>query len=343
MNALKVLKIGPAASVQDGGRPGLLDQGVSRGGAADVLALAEGAALLRQDPGLAALEMGGMGGTFEATAPLRIALTGAPMAATLDGAALAWNASHRIEAGQRLDIGPARRGVYGYLHLGGGIDTEPVLGSRSAHVAAGLGRAVAVGDLLPAGSDGPAETGLTLAAEDRFQGGELRIVESFQSALFPPDVRNRFAETEFTRGSRANRMGVEMLSEGEGFAAAGQLNILSEVIVPGDVQMTGDGKPFVLLREAQTTGGYPRIGTVLPCDLPKVAQAQAGASIRFRWVSLEEGLQIQDAYDRALRALPGGCHPLLRDPADIQDLLSYQLVSGAVSALADPFAIGGDT
>lgn len=343
MSGLKVLKTGPMASVQDLGRPGLLDQGVSRGGAADALALAEGAALLRQDPGLAALEMGGMGGVFEATGPLRIALTGAPMVAMLDGAALAWNASHGLSAGQRLEIGPARRGVYGYLHVGGGIDTVPVLGARSAHLAAGLGRVVAAGDFLPAGEDRGTETGLTLAAQDRFGGGELRIVESFQSALFSPEVRTRFGETEFRRGARANRMGVEMVSDGEGFSAAGQLNILSEIIVPGDVQMTGDGKPFVLLREAQTTGGYPRIGTVLPCDLPRVAQAQAGALLRFRWVSLEGGLDLQEKHDREVRALPGACQPLLRDPGGMSDLLSYQLISGAVSAMADPFATGEDT
>ena len=171
----------------------------------------------------------------------------------------------------------------------------------------------------------------------------MRIVESFQSALFPEAVRARFGGTEFRRGARANRMGVEMLSDGEGFAAAGQLNILSEIIVPGDVQMTGDGKPFVLLREAQTTGGYPRIGTVLPCDLPRVVQAQAGAMLRFRWVSLEEGLSLQEKHDRDLRALPGACQPLLRDPGAMPDLLSYQLISGAVSAMADPFATGEDT
>ncbi|OBY26695.1 biotin-dependent carboxyltransferase family protein [Leisingera sp. JC1] len=315
MSGLKILRVGPAASVQDMGRPGLLGQGISQGGAADTLALAEGAALLRQDPGLAALEMGGMGGEFEATGPLRIALTGAPMAAALDGAALTWNASHRMESGQRLTIGAARAGVYGYLHLGGGIATEPVLGARAVHLMAGLGRAAEAGDLLPAGPDPNSETGLVLVAEDRFKGGELRIVESFQSHLFPEAVRARFA-------------------------AEGQLNILSEVILPGDVQMTGDGKPFVLLRECQTTGGYPRIGTVLPCDLPKAAQAQAGAPLRFRWVSLEDGLEIQSRFRKSLKGLPAACRPLVRDPAAIRDLLSYQLISGAVSAGADPFAKG---
>lgn len=340
MSGLKILRIGPAASVQDMGRPGLLGQGVSQGGAADPLALAEGAALLAQAPTLAALEMGGMGGEFLATGALRIALTGAPMVATLEGEALAWNASHQMAAGQRLSIGAARRGTYGYLHLGGGIASDVMLGARAVHLMAGLGQGAQAGDLLPAGNDPGQMVGYTLVAEDRFDGGEIRIVESFQSQLFGPDVRTRFAATEFRRGSRGNRMGVEMVSDGDGFAADGQLNILSEVILPGDVQMTGDGKPFVLLRECQTTGGYPRIGTVLPCDLPRVAQAQAGAGFRFRWVSLEDGLAIQAASDAAWARLPASCTPLVRDPGGIRDLLSYQLISGAVSADADPFANG---
>lgn len=343
MSALKVLRIGPAVSIQDQGRAGRLDQGVSRGGAADLLAVAEGAALLRQDQALAVLEMAGMGGVFEATAPLRIALTGAPMQACLDGETLAWNASHQIQAGQKLEIGGTRKGVYGYLHLGGGVDSDVMLGARATHLVSGLGKTVAAGDLLRCGVDSGRETGLGLKPEDRFDGGELRIVESFQSDLFSHSVRQRFAQTQFTRGSRANRMGGEMVSEGDGFAASEQLNILSEIIVPGDVQMTGDGKPFVLLREAQTTGGYPRIGSVLPCDLSRVAQAQAGAELRFRWISLEEGLAEQARYDKFVKALPSACKPLLRDPAMMQDLLSYQLISGAVSAAADPFETGDTT
>ncbi|WIY27323.1 5-oxoprolinase subunit C family protein [Parasedimentitalea psychrophila] len=340
MSGFRVLQAGPVVSVQDMGRPGLLERGISQGGAADVLALAEGAALLRQDAGLAALEMGGIGGTFEATGALRIALTGAPMQATLEGVALAWNASHQVAAGQKLVIGAARRGVYGYLHLGGGIATDPLLGSRAVHLMGGIGRAAQAGDLLPAGPDTGRETGLGITPEDRFAGGVLRIVESFQSSLFPDAVLARFGETAFARGGRANRMGVEMVSDGAGFSAAGQLNILSEVIAPGDVQMTGDGKPFVLLRECQTTGGYPRIGTVLPCDLARVAQAGQGAALRFEWVTLQDGLEIQARYDAQVKTLPSRCAPLVRDPAEMADLLSYQLISGAVSAGADPFDTG---
>ena len=123
-----------------------------------------------------------------------------------------------------------------------------------------------------------------------------------------------------------------MDSDGQGFSNPDQLSIVSEVIVPGDIQITGDGTPFVLLAESQTTGGYPRIGTVLPCDLPRVAQAPAGAKLQFSFVTLDEGAAIQARADAEQGKLASKAEPLVRDPAAIQDLLSYQLVSGAISA-----------
>jgi 5-oxoprolinase (ATP-hydrolysing) subunit C len=335
MSGLLVHRIGPICSLQDRGRPGFLKQGLSRGGAADRLALAEGAALLGQGTGLAALEMAQSGGEFKATGDVRIALTGAPMSAAIDGAPVAWNASHPLQQGQHLRIGAAKSGVYGYLHLGGGIDAPEFLGSRSAHLLAGIGSVAQVGDTLKAGPDRGSPTGLVLEVADRFRGGTVRVVPSVQTDLFAGEVLQRFQDTGFTRGPRANRMGVEMLSRGQGFTASGQLDILSEMIVPGDIQMTGDGLPFVLLPECQTTGGYPRIATVIPCDLPLVAQAPAGAPIRFEFVTLEQALAAQARYETALAGLQKSCHPLVRDVAEIGDLLSYQLVSGAISAHGD--------
>ena len=337
MNGLIVQRITPIASLQDRGRPGYLKQGLSRGGAADRQALSEGAALLDQSPGFAALEMAGTGGEFEATGAMRIALTGAPMVATLDGVVLAWNASHALTKGQRLCIGAATSGVYGYLHFGGGIDAPEFLGSRSAHLLAGIGGTVQVGDHLICGADTSMTTGLGLKVQDRFYGGPVRVVPSVQTDLFAHGVLHRFQATRFTRGPRANRMGVEMLSNGEGFTADGQLNILSEVIVPGDIQMTGDGLPFVLLPECQTTGGYPRIATVIPCDLGLVAQAPAGAIITFEFVTQEQALAAQSLYETTLEGLKSACHPLIRDVADMDDLLSYQLISGAISAHDDAY------
>lgn len=329
--ALIVHQAGPGVTVQDLGRPGYLAYGLSRGGAADRLALYEGAALLGQAVDSAALEMAGMGGTFEATEDMRIALTGAPMRASIDGAALAWNASHPLHAGARLTIGPATAGVYGYLHVGGGIATPEILGARSAHLAAGIGAPLAAGDTLPVGPDRGGETGLVLDADDRFSGGEVRVVAGYQTGMFPDEEVARFEETRFTRDARGNRMGVRLAPGGDGFASRAGLTVLSEAIVPGDIQVTGDGAPFVLMSECQTTGGYPRIGAVLPCDLPRVAQAAPGTALRLRFVPSKEALAVERRAAEARDGLRRRLTHLTRDPHDIRDLLSYQLISGVIA------------
>ncbi|MBB3994013.1 allophanate hydrolase [Sulfitobacter undariae] len=333
---LEVLSCGPAVTVQDMGREGFLAQGLTRGGAADITALHEGAALLGQSTQLAALEMVGMGGSFRATADIRIALTGAPMAATLDDEPLTWNASHLMPAGATLKIGGARNGTYGYLHIGGGVDIPLMMGARSAHLSAGLGEALSAGSSLPLGKDKGNGTGMTLPVENRFEGGCIRVTTSMQTDLFDAETQARFSSTAFRRDARGNRMGVRMDHDGAPFTAAGQLTILSDVIVTGDIQITGDGAPFVLMCESQTTGGYPRIGTVLPSDLARVAQAPTGAALSFAFVDLEEARKIEQRAMTARAALGGSVTPLVRDPHDIRDLLSYQLISGAVSATSNP-------
>ena len=334
---LEILSCGPAVTVQDMGRSGFLALGLTRGGAADVTALHEGAALLGQSAQLAALEMVGMGGSFRASTDMRIALTGAPMMATLDGAPLAWNASHLLPAGATLKIGGARSGTYGYLHVGGGIDTPLMMGARATHLSAGLGEALSAGSTLPVGADKGSTTGMTLPVEDRFDGGRIRITTSIQTDRFDAQTQARFAATAFRRDARGNRMGVRMDHDGAPFMAADQLTILSDVIVTGDIQITGDGAPFVLMCECQTTGGYPRIGTVIPSDLARVAQAPAGAALSFEFIELNEARTIESRAMATRAALVASVIPLLRDPHSIRDLLSYQLISGAVSATSNPF------
>ena len=281
--ALICHQTGPGLTVQDMGRTGLLAQGLSRGGAADRRALSEGAALLGQSDRLVALEMAGMGGVFEATEDIAVALTGAPMRAEIDGAAILWNAAHLLPKGAKLKIGAASAGAYGYLSVAGGIDTTPILGARSVHLAAGLGAAPGQGARLPVGPATTQRSGVRLAVASRFDGGEIRVLRSLQTDFFPAETLERFENTVFSRDQRGNRMGVRMNSDGDGFHVEGGLNVISEVIVPGDIQVTGDGAPYVLLAECQTTGGYPRIGTVIPSDLPRVAQAGSCGSASSDW------------------------------------------------------------
>lgn len=329
--ALLMHSVGPGVTVQDLGRPGYLALGLSRGGAADRLALYEGAALLGQAPDHAALEMAGMGGVFEATADIRIALTGAPMRASLAGAPLLWNASHSLPAGARLKIDGVEAGTYGYLSFGGGLAEPAFLGQQSVHLAAGIGRPLKAGDQLAIAADTGSATNLKLAPDNRFTGGTLRLVPSLQTDLFSTEDIARFEATVFTRDVRGNRMGVRLMSNGPGFGQTANLSVVSEVVVPGDVQITGDGTPFVLMSECQTTGGYPRIGSVLPSDLPRVAQAQPGAQLRFAFVSLEAALEIEQK-DKARRgALKKSVAPLIRDPKEIANLRAYQLIGGVTA------------
>ncbi len=329
---LVVHRAGPGVTVQDMGRPGYLGVGLSRGGAVDRLALAEGAALLGQDMACAVLEMVGMGGQFEASADIRFALTGAPMRATIDGAPIAWNASHRLPAGARLSVGGVETGSFGYLHLGGGIDGPKWLGARSAHLAAGIGRALQAGDRLPLGADpAPDAIGLRLPTIERFGGGIVRVVSSLQTDFFAPSEVARFEATQFLRDARGSRMGIRLTLRGAGFHTEAGLSVLSEMVVSGDIQITGDGTPFVLLAECQTTGGYPRIASVLPCDLPNVAQAPPGAALSFRFISLEQAVEAETRARERVAGLVRAVTPLIRDPHDVRDLLSLQLISGVTA------------
>jgi len=338
--ALIVHRASPGLTLQDAGRPGYLGFGLSRGGAADRLALTEGAALLGQADTHATLEMVGTGGEFETTGDMRVALTGAPMRATIDGARVTWNASHLLPAGVRLSIGAAQSGNYGYLHVGGGINTPDVLGARSAHLAAGIGAPLQSGVRLPVGDDPIAKNfGFLLDADPRFDGGTVRVVPGPQTDLFDAAEVSRFATIAFRRDTRGNRMGVRMICDDPGFFSEAGLSVLSEIIVPGDIQITGDGTPFVLLGECQTTGGYPRIGSVLPCDLPRIAQARPGTGLRFRMVTLAEAVEAERREATRRKTLRNHLRPLIRDPHDIHDLLSYQLISG-VTAGDDPESEG---
>ena len=329
---LIVHRVGPSVTVQDLGRPGNMAYGLSCGGAADRLALVEGAVLLGQEIGLAALEMAGFGGSFTFTIDTRIALTGAPMQVTLDDQPLVWNASHSVRAGQKLNVGGVTAGVYGYLHVAGGIATQPFLGSRSCHLMAGIGAATQAGETFPLTQDTAPNFGSQkLPKPDRFTSGDVRVLPSVQTAQFAAETLRRFETTPFTRTAKGNRQGVEMGFDGEPFALDGQLTILSEPMLTGDIQMTGLGAPFVLLPECQTTGGYPRIATVLPDDLPIIAQAAAGTKIRFRFVNQDEALAAHKPLQQQANALKKQLKPLIRDPHEIADLLSYQLVSGMIT------------
>lgn len=341
--SLETLSIGPAASIQDRGRPGYQRYGVSTGGALDPVALDEGAALLGQDPGLAAIELCLFGGSFKALGgALRIALTGAPMAASLvresgERQPLAWRSSFLLEPGALLEIGAATTGFAGYLCVGGGIATPLELDSRAAHLRAGLGGgALTAGRRLPIGDDPAEETGLVLPDSDRFAKKEIRALWGPHARLYPADERARFAETEFRLSPKRDRMGARLDYEGAAFHTEGALSGLSDAVSIGDIQLTGEGLPIALLADCQPTGGYPRIATIATADLPALAQLSTGSRFRFKMVEEETAVEALQREVSARAALRGAARPLLRDPREIPDLLSYNLIDGVVSGAEEP-------
>ena len=330
MPRLTIHSAGPGLTVQDLGRPGWTAQGLPAGGAADPLALLEGAALLGVNPAQAVIEMMGFGGTFSMDDSARIALTGAVMLAEIDGAPVPHNTTHFLPAGAKLTIRGAQKGVFGYLRVAGGITTDPIMDSRAAHLTAGIGARLQTGDALPLGPDPDRlRPPQKLPPGDRFAGGTIRIMPGPQTDFFSPDTQAAFCATTFHRSPRGNRQGIRLDHAGRNFATSGGLTHVSDLIVPGDIQITGEGVPYVLLAECQTIGGYPRIGSVIPADLPKIAQAAPGTRLQFQWLTVQQADATAISQGAQLRALTKLCRPIKRDPHDIADLLGYQLISGA--------------
>ncbi len=330
---LVVVSPGLLGTVQDLGRPGLQRQGVSEGGAIDPRALWEGAALLEQPATLAALEMTLVGGTFRAEgAPVRVALTGAAFEVAVNETPMPWRTAFTLSPGQSLTIGRARDGVYGYLHLQGGIDVPSVLGSRSTHVRASFGgiegRAVRAGDRLCAGAAAARSDTDILDVPAPAAPTVVRILWGVHADEFTPDERARFLATTFRLAAQRDRMGARLDGAERPFTTARGLKLISDAVVLGDVQIPGDGQPVVLLADRQPTGGYPRIATVSSADLPAFAQLPTGAPVRFAATTPEDAVAALRARHDELSSLPERVRRLW--PAE--HLRSINLIDGVHAA-----------
>ncbi len=327
-SGLEILSIAPTATIQDRGRVGLLRYGVTSSGAMDDHALAEGQALLGNGRDDAALEFAGAGGRFRAHGTLWLACSGAEMALRVNGTPQRWRQSFRLDGGDIVEIGAVHEGVYGYLHVKGGFQTEMVLGSRSTHQRAGLGHRPAAGQLLPVLPQPADMTPLGLPRSDHFDRRELRLLWGPQSDVFPRAERARLLTAEITVSPRRDRMGMRIELDSGPIHAERGLTIASDAINPGDIQVAGDGTPTVLLADRGSSGGYARIATLASADMAALAQIPAGGVFRFRLVSRDQAVEALARHRRALDSLASKATPVTRDPRDMDDLLSYNLISG---------------
>lgn len=290
---IAVLRAGALCSVQDLGRHGRRHLGISQCGAMDTLALQQANLLLGNPPGAAGLELslGPVQLLFPQTT--WIALTGVDFGGRLqtpeggDAAALSGHPLH-IPAGAVLSLTrPALPGARGYLAVAGGIDVPRVLGSRSTDLKAGFGghagRALQAGDVLPVGL--PASTPAT---ERRGVRGiapthVLRALPGPDYERFTPASHTGFWRQPWRVNAQSNRMGLRL--NGVPLALHSAVNLLSAGVLPGDVQVPADGLPIVLGVDCQTTGGYPRIASVIQADLWQLAQLSPLTSVYFQPVT----------------------------------------------------------
>ena len=306
--AFEIMRPGVFTTVQDLGRPGHRAQGVALGGAADPFALRLANLLVGNAEDAAGIEFTLTGPEIVFHRAALIALGGAE----IEGVP-AWR-PFAVRAGATLNLGALRRGARGYLAIAGGIDVAPVLGSRGTLVRGGFGglagRALRGGDRLPV-PEVRRDPGGHWQIDPRMlpelaQPAVLRVVAGEQAGEFEAG----WMAHEFKATAQSDRMGVRL--SGAALRRNTSRERLSAPVAPGTVQVPPDGQPIVLLADAQTIGGYPRVAHVIAVDLPRAAQLRPGDAVRFTAVSLAEARRLAHAQERALIVLRAGLAQKLR-------------------------------
>ena len=327
--SLHILRPGLLTTVQDLGRPGYQHIGVVVSGALDAVALRVANLVVGNTEDAAGLEITLLGPTIRFEADHLIALTGADLSPTLDGQPMPMHRPVAVRAGTVLAFGAARAGCRAYLAVAGGLAVPLVLGSRATYLRAALGgwhgRAAQAGDELPVGE--PTATGQQLRhliapaslaarwAAARWTPGPvlcptpcpqpiLRAIKGPEYEQFSAASQRAFWHEPFAITPAADRMGYRL--HGPGLQREIATELLSSAVTFGTVQVPPGGQPIVLLADAQTTGGYPRLAQVITADFSVLAQAAPGQQLRFQEVPLAEAQTLYLAQERRVRALQRG-------------------------------------
>ncbi|MDQ0972013.1 antagonist of KipI [Neobacillus niacini] len=286
----KVMKSGLQTTVQDLGRYGFREFGVSPSGAMDSYSLQMGNLLVGNDLGEAALEAPFIGPVLMALHDVSIAICGGNLTPKINGQEVPLWKSIVIKKGQILSFGELKEGVRTYLSIAGGIDVPFVLNSKSTCITGKFGgfegRALKEGDIL---------FGNPFTRRNRFLQTQLipkytnkltvRVIVGPHTRKFTTPGLKTFLNEEYSITSQSNRMGYQLT--GPKIEHSSTADIISDAIPLGGIQVPASGQPIILMTEHQTTGGYSRIGTVIAADIPRLAQAQPGTKVRFKEISLQ--------------------------------------------------------
>ncbi|MFB9267471.1 biotin-dependent carboxyltransferase family protein [Bradyrhizobium erythrophlei] len=334
MSKLVVTSIGPASSVQDGGRPGSQRYGLTPSGAMDRLALAAANTLVGNDVFAAAVEIGPFAASFTARGgAVRVALAGAPRNADIGGRAVAFDSSATIADGETLNLGFARGGSFSYLAIEHGIAGEPTFGSLAVNARAGLGspypRPLQNSDALttqPASGAAERRIELPLTSD-----APIRIVFGPQDDEFAEASKKLLVDSEWKISATSDRMGYRL--EGPVIQHLDGHNIVSDGTVNGSIQVPGNGQPIVLMTDRGTSGGYPKIATVITADFGRFAQISAGRPFRFKAVTVAEAQAEAKAFVELLRSLPERLRGIDDLGLNIEALRDANVAGQAVNAV----------
>lgn len=282
---------GPQTSIQDLGRFGYRHLGVGTAGALDNYSLRVANLLVGNPERAAALEITLAGPRLRMNLPTTIAITGADVDASVDGIALPGWRPISLPAGCELSLRACRRGARAYVAFAGGLRVPAVLGSASTDLRAGFGgldgRCLIAGDVLDVDSDRLPEV-----SEPRIASWWLDPQPDLTPSLQSPirilpghdavDPATPLSANSYRVSPQSNRQGLRL--QGIALTLAGRSERVSEPVAPGTIQLPPDGQPIVLLADAQTVGGYPRIGHVISADLPRLAQLRPGDELHFELV-----------------------------------------------------------
>jgi len=306
--ALRVIRPGMLTTIQDAGRWGYQSRGVPVAGPMDAVSFRLANALVGNGRDAAALEITLLGPELEFEDERVIAIAGAEFDVALDGKPVPLHAPFVVSSGSHLRFGARQRGARAYLAIAGGIATEPILGSRATHVISAMGgiegRPLRAGDDLPLGASTHARGTAHASAPivplpDR--SACIRVMPGPQVEYFAADALAVLQSSPYRIGQQSDRMGFRL--EGPRLTHARGADVISDATPLGVLQVPASGQPILLMADRQTTGGYPKIATVISADMPIAGQLGPGDAISFAVCSMADAMAALIAQERALMAV----------------------------------------
>ena len=237
-----------------------------------------------------------------------IAIAGAEFVVTVDGDVAPHAQALAVRARSKVEFGPRLRGARAYMAVDGGFDVPLTLGSRATHVPSRLGglegRPLRTGDRLPLGA--PAARRLAMrttshAHDTLTESAVVRVLRGPDEDRFRADAFDALQSDAYAIDLDSNRMGYRL--HGPELRHSHSADIISDVTPVGSLQVPGSGQPILLMADRQTTGGYPRIATVISADLGIAGQRAPGETLSFRLCSLADALSALITRENALLAL----------------------------------------